>query len=81
MKTRLTITLDKELIVKAKNYAKESSLSLSEIVENHLKTISEKDFEEIKITPFVRSMSSKLSLPTDLDYKKEYTDYLIEKYK
>jgi hypothetical protein len=41
-----------------------------------------KDFEEIEITPFVKSISiGKGEIPADLDYKKEYYEHLLEKYK
>jgi len=36
---------------------------------------------EIVISPFVKSMSSETSIPTDMDYKTLYSDYLTEKYK
>ncbi|MEX8548004.1 MAG: DUF6364 family protein [Mucilaginibacter sp.] len=35
----------------------------------------------IKISPFVKSLSSGTKIPVDLDYKKEYANYLIEKYR
>jgi hypothetical protein len=34
-----------------------------------------------EISPFVRSMSTGNSIPVDLNYKEEYSNYLIEKYK
>jgi len=36
---------------------------------------------KISITPLVESLSGVIRLPQDFDYKKEYTDYIIEKYK
>jgi hypothetical protein len=33
------------------------------------------------ITPLVESLSGVINLPSDFDYKNEYTDYLTEKYK
>ena len=36
---------------------------------------------DIEITPLVESLSGVVKLPKDFDYKKEYTDYLTEKYK
>ena len=35
----------------------------------------------IEISPFVKSMSCGVKIPADLNYKKEYSNYLIEKYK
>jgi hypothetical protein len=34
-----------------------------------------------EISPFVKSMSTGSSMPIDLNYKEEYSNYLIEKYK
>jgi len=84
MDTKLTLKLDKDIIEKAKSYASAKNRSLSAIVESYLKALtsdSKENFEEIEITSFVRSMSSKSSLPADLDYKKELRDYYSEKYK
>jgi len=39
------------------------------------------DSDQIKISPFVRSLSLKAELPPDFDYKEELTKILIEKYK
>jgi len=36
---------------------------------------------ELQISPFVKSMTEGVQIPVGLDYKKEYSDYLSEKYK
>jgi hypothetical protein len=85
MDTKLTIKLDKYVIDKAKDYASSHKKSLSRLIESYLKSLviqdNSNDNKEIKISPFVKSISSGVSIPADLDYKKDYTDYLIEKYK
>jgi hypothetical protein len=85
MDTKLTIKLDKYVIDKAKDYASSHKKSLSRLIESYLKSLviqdNTNDDEEVKISPFVKSISSGVSIPADLDYKKGYTDYLIEKYK
>ncbi len=86
MDTKLTLKLDKNVIEKAKIYASEQDRSLSKIIESYLQVITSsnknKDFEEIEITPFVKSISiGKGEIPADFDYKKDRQDYLIEKYK
>ena len=85
MDTKLTIKLDKYVIDKAKDYASSHKKSLSRLIESYLKSLviqdDSSDTKEIKISPFVKSISSGVSIPADLDYKKDYTDYLIEKYK
>jgi hypothetical protein len=42
MNTKLTLSIDYEIIEKAKEYAKENGRSVSDIVENYLRTIVEK---------------------------------------
>lgn len=85
MDTKLTLKLDKDIIEKAKVYASEKNRSLSAIIESYLKALTldknDKNFDEIKISPFVKSMSAKSGLSVDLDYKKELGDYYSEKYK
>jgi len=36
---------------------------------------------ELQISQFVKSMTMGVQLPVDLEYKKEYSDYLSDKYK
>jgi hypothetical protein len=85
MDTKLTLKLDKFVIEKAKEYASSHNRSLSRLIESYLKSLINrdpiKDKDEIQISPFVRSLSSGVNIPSDYDYKKEYSDYLSEKYK
>lgn len=82
MNTKLTLKLDQEIIEKAKHYASERKLSLSRIIENYLNSLtSDQTNNDIEISPFVKSLSSGISIPADYDYKKERADYLDQKYK
>lgn len=82
MNTKLTLKLDQEIIEKAKHYASERKLSLSRIIENYLNSLtSDQTNNDIEISPFVKSLSSGISIPADYDYKKEHADYLDQKYK
>ncbi|MBB4120070.1 hypothetical protein GGR32_002382 [Mesonia hippocampi] len=82
MDTKLTLKLNQDVIEKAKAYAANRKMSLSRIVEVYLQSLtSEKETAEFEISPFVKSISTGIEIPTDLDYKKEYADYLMEKYK
>ena len=85
MDTKLTLKLDKQVIDKAKEYASSQKRSLSRLIESYLKTLvdtdSHKSLNDIKISSFVKSMKTGVNLPSDLDYKKSYGDYLSEKYK
>ncbi len=85
MKAKLTLTLHKYVIEKAKEYAAAREMSLSDLVESYLKTLVSPeesiDYEKFPISPFVRSMAKGNSLPADFDYKTAYREHLIEKHK
>ncbi len=81
MNTKLTLTIEKTVIERAKKYAKEKDNSLSDIVENYLKVITkETDKSDIEITPLVKSLKGSFKAPKDFDYKKELSKGLSEKY-
>jgi hypothetical protein len=85
MDTKLTLKLDKFVIDKAKDYASSHKRSLSRIIESYLRSLinnnDPKDSDDIEISPFVKSMATGINIPADFDYKKEYADYLTQKYK
>lgn len=82
MNTKLTLKVNKEIIKKAKKYATDRKTSLSKIIENYLQLLTKShNQEEIKISPFVKSLSIKNKIPKDLDYKKEFSKHIEKKYK
>ena len=80
MDSKLTLKLDQSIIERAKAYAKEKNISLSKMIENYLQALTKKQTREIEISPLVESLTGVIKLQDD-DYKKDYSDYLIEKYK
>ena len=81
MNTKLTLTIEQNVIVKAKKYAKGKGNSLSGIIENYLKVITKEDVKpEIEITPLVKSLKGSFKAPSDLDYKKELAKSISGKY-
>jgi hypothetical protein len=83
METKLTLRLNDNVIERAKNYAHNHKTSLSKMIESYLDSITKQQEEnnKISITPLVESLSGVIDLPANFDYKKEYRDYLEEKYK
>jgi hypothetical protein len=81
MDTKLTLNVDKNVIEKAKAYAKSQKISLSRLIESYLASLISQKSKDIDISPLVESLSGVIELDQDFDYKQEYTDYLIEKYK
>lgn len=82
MNTKLILTIEKEIIERAKKYAKEKNRSLSDIIENYLKslTMKEKINNEKKLNPIVSSLRGSFKMPKDMDYKKELKNRLEKKY-
>ncbi len=83
MNTKLTLTMEQAIIQKAKDYAKSKKQSLSDIIENYLKLITEdrKNSPNLKMTPIVKSLKGSFSSPKEFDYKIELAKSLSEKYK
>ncbi|MFY8190579.1 MAG: DUF6364 family protein [Bacteroidia bacterium] len=83
METKLTLRLNQEVIEKAKIYAHNHKTSLSKMIESYLNTITQQKVvdKKLSLTPLVESLSGVIDVPEDFDYKKEYANYLQEKYK
>jgi hypothetical protein len=82
MNTKLTLTIEKDIIEEAKIYARDKGQSLSDIVENYFKLLT-KDNREIKptqLSPRVRRLRGIISVEEDFDYKKVLVDELSKKY-
>lgn len=81
MSTKLTLTIDENVIEKAKKYAKSKHNSLSNIIENYLKTLVVEDKNETtELSPIVKSLKGSFKAEKDFDYKKELAKSLSDKY-
>ncbi len=81
MNTKLTLKLQQAIIEEAKQYAKKHGTSLSKLIENHLKSLTAHPDTEENITPLVKSLSGIITFPQGSDSKKDYSEYLANKYK
>ncbi len=83
METKLTLSMDEEVIKKAKEFAKKNQTSLSRLIETYFSNLTKKEKVDNKkvISPSVKKLSGVLQLPNDFDYKKDRQKYLQEKYK
>jgi hypothetical protein len=79
------LKLYKYVIDKVKVYAASQKRSLLGRIEFYLKSMISKDknqsIKDIEISPFVKSLRTGVNIPFNYDYKKDYGDYLLEKYK
>ncbi|MCL1932418.1 MAG: DUF6364 family protein [Candidatus Azobacteroides sp.] len=81
MNTKLTLTIEQSVIDTAKRYAKRKERSLSDLIENYLKLLSEEISQnDIALTPTVKMLKGSFHAPENFDYKKEITDRLTDKY-
>ncbi len=82
MNTKLTLTIEKEVIEIAKEYAKEKGQSLSEMVENYFKfvTLSRKKVAEKQLSFKVRKLRGIIKTDNNFDYKQVLTEELSKKY-
>ncbi|MBK7884369.1 MAG: hypothetical protein IPJ81_11720 [Chitinophagaceae bacterium] len=80
MTTKLTLTIEESVISSAKKYATKKGKSLSDIVENYLKSISTKENEPIAISPKISKLMGVIKLPRNFNYKIELEKALIKKY-
>jgi formiminotetrahydrofolate cyclodeaminase len=79
MTTKLTLTLEKSIIERAKSYAKNTGRSLSELIENYLETITQENKED-ELSPKLKKIVGAVKLPKDFNEKKELRSYLEKKH-
>lgn len=80
MQTKLTLTLEQDVIQKAKQYAKNKGRSLSELIENYLKIILDENESHIELSPSIKKLKGSIKLPNNFNYKEGLTESLSEKY-
>jgi hypothetical protein len=81
MNTKLTLTIEEEIIEKAKRYSKIKGRSLSELIENYLQFLTSSDkTKSLQLTPRIKKLKGAIKLEKDFDIKKGYTDYLTKKH-
>lgn len=79
MTTKLTLTVEKTVIERAKSYAKSTGRSLSELIENYLETITS-DGSNSELSPKLKRIVGAVNLPVDFDEEKELRAALEKKH-
>lgn len=79
MTTKLTLTVEKSVIEKAKKYAKGTQRSLSEMVQKYLESLVEES-DKSELSPKIKKLAGSLKLPENFNYDKALDDYYKEKY-
>jgi hypothetical protein len=79
MTTKLTLTVEKSIIEKAKSYARKTGRSLSELIESYLETITQENSDQ-KISPKLKKIVGAVKLPKNFDEEKELRSYYEKKH-
>ena len=83
MPNKLILTINKSVIKKAKKYAKNQGLNLSEFVEEYLKLVTkeDKEIDNIQLSPITKSLYGSVKIDdSNLDYKKILADEILKKH-
>ncbi len=77
MSTKLTLTIDKDIIASAKLYAKRTNRSLSNIIEQYLKSLISQSnkYEVSELSSLVNELKGSVNDP---DISKSYKEMLVE---
>jgi len=78
MTTKLTLTMEQEVIERAKIFARNSGRSLSGLIEEYLDIIT-RDTNREQLSPKLRQLLGAVKLPEGFDDKEEQRSYLEQK--
>ena len=76
MQTKLTLSLDPSVVSRAKRYAKQHDISISQMVETYLDLVTKPPVDEYPEPPVLRSLRGILKGANPRDYRK----HLVGKY-
>ena len=82
MSTKLTLSIDENVVAEAKEYAKESGKSLSKIIEGYLRGLKnkKKTIRHDELPPTIKRLHGCIKIEESRDYKDIYAEALLEKY-
>ncbi|MDQ3109929.1 MAG: DUF6364 family protein [Bacteroidota bacterium] len=80
MTTKLTLTVEKDIIERAKIYARKTGRSLSDLIETYLESITTDNKDEKKISPKLGKILGSVKLPKNFDEEKELRSYFEKKH-
>ena len=80
MTTKLTLTVEKTVIEKAKSYARRTGRSLSDLIEKYLESITSDEKSDTKLSPKLKKIVGAVKLPKNFDEEKELRGYFEKKH-
>lgn len=79
MKARVNLTIEQDILQKAKAYAAKMGASVSELVEEYFRKVAEPKEIKTDLFEMVKNLPP-VELPEDFDYKEEYYKGKMKKY-
>ncbi len=80
MTTKLTLSIEQEVIKTAKTYAQAKGRSLSDLIENYLRTLSGKEPDNEELSPKISKLVGSVKLPKNYNYKKNLSEEINKKF-
>lgn len=80
MSTKLTLSLDSKVIERAKRYSDRKGLSLSKIIEDYLRKLTQSEKKSPKKSKVDKLAGILGPVPDDFNYKDELIDIIKEKH-
>jgi hypothetical protein len=82
MNAKLTLTVEKSVVKRAKEHAESTGSSLSNLVENYLKSFSKGPVKHKndELSPLIKSLKGSFDAPDGFNYKEELQTELSKKY-
>lgn len=80
MNTKLTLSIEKEIIIKAKVFAKDNGKSLSQLIENYLSILVNHSSQVVEEPSVLYSLKGSFKDKDLVDYKQQLKGVLGKKY-
>lgn len=80
MATKLTLSVEENVIKRAKSYAKNTGRSLSELIENYLQSLTSEQLDDKQLSPKLKKITGVVKLPSDFDEEQVLREYLEKKH-
>ncbi len=82
MSTKLTLSIDENVIREAKEYAQKTGRSVSQLVENYLKAITSSSIEkkQSSVPPLIKRLHGCIKTDETKSYREIYGDILEDKF-
>lgn len=83
MTTKLTLSVDAQIVARAKRYAKKRGTSISKIFEDHIEELTQESGQQTDILGSLKRLRgvAKGAVPDHVNYKDAIADIIIEKYR